>query len=143
MGAFEFAAAQHVLSVQVADGGTPGLADTAIVAINVEDVNEAPIIADQTIVIVGIPENGTVVGTLSASDPDQGDTLTFVQQGGTGSDAFTVEATSGEVSVLDNTLLDFETSPSLTLEVLVLDSAGLSSETAIVTIISAPPTTTP
>ncbi len=142
MGALEFAAGQQVLTVQVADGGTPGLTDTAIVTIDVGDVNEAPVIADQTIIIVGIPEIGTVVGTRAASDPDQGDTLTFVKQGGTGSDAFMVDPTSGVVSVLDNTLLDFETSPSLTLEVLVLDSAGLSSATAIVTI-SPPPAITP
>ena len=41
------AAAQHVLSVEVSDSATPGLTDTAMVTIDVGDLNEAPVVADQ------------------------------------------------------------------------------------------------
>jgi hypothetical protein len=78
---------------------------------------------------------GTLVGTLSAADPDAGDTLNYSIIGGNPGGAFSLNAATGRVLVANPAALDFETNPSITLAVRVTDS-GLPafSDTANVTI---------
>jgi VCBS repeat-containing protein len=85
---------------------------------------------------------GTVVGTLSATDADAGDTHAFTLVAGTGS------ADNGSFSVSGIQLrtaanLDFETHPTLSIRVRATDAAGLTFEKALtVTVTDAddPPT---
>jgi hypothetical protein len=94
--------------------------------------NVAPTLDDATL---GVPEhspNGTVVGTLSVVNPAN-DALTFSVLGGTGVGVFDVNETTGEVTVLDGSLLDVNTHPSFTLNVQVSDGEG-GVDTATVTI---------
>ena len=79
-------------------------------------------IGDHSFAVDENSPNGTPVGTLAASDPDLGDMLLFAVTGGTGDSAFAVDAPSGEISVVDTTQLDFETTPSFTLDLLVTDA---------------------
>jgi len=75
----------HRVTVEVKDSGSPVLLHTTEVTINVLDANEPPVFA--TTQNLQVPENsspGTSVGTLVASDPDAGDTLTFSKVGGQG-----------------------------------------------------------
>jgi serine protease len=117
------------LEVEVEDVG--GLSDTATVTISLNDVNEAPSIADQAFSVDENSPAGTVVGTLAASDPDAGDTLSFSVTGGSGAGVFAVDADTGEITVSNSSLLDFETTPSFTLEVEVEDAGGLSDSASI------------
>ncbi|GAB5442987.1 MAG: hypothetical protein Fues2KO_33360 [Fuerstiella sp.] len=94
--------------------------------------NVAPTVSDATFEVLENSANGTVVGTLTATDPGD-DSLTFSITGGTGASAFTVDPVSGTVSVADHTQLDFETTPVFTLEVAVTDEDG-ASDTALGTI---------
>jgi hypothetical protein len=66
------------LNIQVTDNGTPGLTYTKAVTASVINVNEAP--TDLVFTSSGINENsaaGTVIGTLSATDPDAASSFTY------------------------------------------------------------------
>ncbi|MCA9131774.1 MAG: cadherin domain-containing protein, partial [Planctomycetales bacterium] len=70
----------YQLTVQVADSS--GLSSRATMTVHVDDVNEAPVVANQTFSMpAGVPV-GYVVGSVAASDPDQGDVLTYTVTGG-------------------------------------------------------------
>ena len=130
---FESAAA-FTLEIQVTDNGTPGLTDTATITINLNDLNETPLVNDQSFPIAENATNGMIVGNIAASDFDAGlnGNLTFVATGGTGTTAFDVDS-SGQITVADASLLDFEATPSFTLDIEVTDGGGLKN-TATVTI---------
>ncbi|MEO0852759.1 MAG: choice-of-anchor Q domain-containing protein, partial [Cyanobacteria bacterium J06648_11] len=123
------ATTSFTLDVEVSDGT---LTDTAAIAIDLNDVNEAPVVADQLFALDENSANGTPVGTIAASDPDAGAILSYGITGGTGSSAFDVNDTTGEITVADSSLLDFETTPSFTLDVEVSD--GSATATATVTV---------
>ena len=67
--------------------------------------------------------NGTLIGTVTASDPD-GDVLSFSLISGNESDAFSIGASSGDIFVNDETVLDFETTPTFNLMVEADDGNG-------------------
>lgn len=96
-------------------------------------VNSPPVADNQAFAIDENTSNTTSVGTIVATDPDVlPDSLTFSLTGGTGQTAFAVSST-GEITVLDQTQLDYETATSYDLEILVTDSAG-ATDTATITI---------
>lgn len=116
------------LTVEVQD--LSGLTDTATITINLNDVNEAPTAADATFSVAENSPNTTFVGTVSASDPDAGDALAYgITAGNTGS-TFAID-NGGNITVNDNTLLDFETNPQFVLTVVVTDVGGLTDAATI------------
>ncbi|QDV16090.1 Extracellular serine protease precursor [Gimesia panareensis] len=121
------------LDIMVSDG--VNATDTATITINLNPLNDnIPVITNQIRDVDENSANGTLVGAvLVASDADQpGDTLTFSEAGGTGAAAFDITA-AGQIVVADQSLLNFETNPTYTLDVIVDDNAG-STATATVTI---------
>ncbi|MGM0985308.1 MAG: DUF4214 domain-containing protein [Pseudomonadota bacterium] len=87
---------RYALSVAATDPG--GATDTQSLAVEVQDVNEAPTLA--AITDKPVDENrpaGTVIATAAASDPD-GDTLTY-SLGGADAGLFAIDAASGEISL--------------------------------------------
>ena len=124
--------AAYTLTVQVSDGS---LTADAEVTINVTDVNEAPVITAQTAPFM-IEENaaaGTAVGTVAATDEDEGDDdLTFAITNGNTNEAFQID-NMGAITVKTPAALDFETTPTFTLTVSVSDDENLSS-TADITV---------
>ena len=123
------------LIVQVSDGA---LSDSATVTINLTDVdedstttNQAPTITAATYSIAENSVNGTVLGTVEASDPD-GDTLTYTIVSGNDAEAFSLDSESGELIVSTSPALDFETTPTFNLGIEVSD--GSLSDLAIFTI---------
>src|SRR5690606_18670669 len=84
------------LEVEVNDGN--GGTASATMTIELIDVNETPSIATATFTIDENCASGTSVGTLAATDPD-GDALTFVILSGNTDDAFSLNATPGEIIV--------------------------------------------
>jgi uncharacterized repeat protein (TIGR01451 family) len=91
----------------------------------------APALNDQTFSMAENSANGAVVGTVAASDPD-GDTLTFSVTSGS-PNPFTINSATGQLTVADNSQLDYETTPQFLLVVQATDSSGLS-DSGIVTI---------
>jgi len=109
-------------SIRVRSTDSGGLFFEQQFTITVTNVNEAPTINDQIFSVAENSPNGTVVGTVLASDPDTGDTLTFtITEGNTGS-TFAINPVSGQITVANNTLLDFGTNPSFILTVQVTDN---------------------
>jgi len=119
------------LTVEVTDSG--GFTDTAATALNLTDVNDAPAAAAAAFSLAENSANGTVVGTVSASDPDAGDTLSYAITGGDLGGAFAIDAVTGEITVADASQLDFEATPVFDLTVEVTDAGGLT-DTEIVPI---------
>jgi hypothetical protein len=94
----------------------------ADVTVEVLDVNEAPLIEDQTFLAIG--ENsmvGSVAGIVQADDPED-QPITFAIVGGSGAAYFQIDPAMGVVTVSDSSGLDFETAASFDLIVEVTDS---------------------
>ena len=102
-----------------------GISSAANVSLTVKGANDAP----TTLALNGsqVNENasgGTIVGTMSALDIDQGDLLTY-SLSNTAGGRFTVDATTGSISVANGAVLDFETASSQSIIGRATDSNGL------------------
>jgi hypothetical protein len=116
------------LSVQVTD--VPGLSKTATVTVNLNNMNEPPIIGAQSFTVNENSANGTVVGTVIARDPE-GTALTFSILSGNTSNAFILDAITGVLRVNNSSVLDFEARTSFSLSVQATDVTGLSKAAAV------------
>ena len=94
--------------------------------------NRAPVVNNQSFSLDENSANGTAVGTVAASDPN-GDTLSYSITAGNTSGAFTINASTGALTVANSAALDYETTPQFSLTVRVADPGGLS-DTAIISI---------
>ena len=68
----------YSVNLKVMDSGSPSKSTTEKITINVTDVNEAPVIDDQSF---NITENKTDIGPVVAMDHDVGDTLEYSLSG--------------------------------------------------------------
>jgi hypothetical protein len=118
------ALSSYVLTVQVQDDGSPRLAASASISISVLDVNEAPILSASSFSVQENSAVGTVVGVQLSTDPDTVDNKTFSIVGGTGSSVFSI-LTNGTLTVR-TAVLDFETTASYSLLIMVMDKGGLN-----------------
>ncbi|MEC4985943.1 MAG: cadherin domain-containing protein [Oscillatoria sp. PMC 1068.18] len=100
---------------------------------------QAPVAEDATFTIAENSAVGTSVGTVTAVDPNGDGTLSYAITGGNldpdadGTNAFTIDAETGAITVADTGDLDFETTPSFDLEVTVTDPENLT-DTAEITV---------
>lgn len=119
------------LTVRVTDTGN--LTDEATITINLTNVNEfPPDINPQTFTIAENAANGAIVGTILVSDGDGEDSFTFDILSGDPDGVFSIND-AGVIAVANNNTLDFETTPSYSLDVQVTDSGALT-DTAVMTI---------
>jgi hypothetical protein len=95
------------------------------------DENIVPIVLDATFILAENSANGTVLGTIEASDAD-GDTLTYSIRSGNTNAAFGLDASTGSLVVTNHLALDFETISTFSLLVQVSD--GVLSDSATITI---------
>src|SRR5690606_11325037 len=99
------------ITIQVADGGLfPELTDTATFIINLNDINEKPILAADTFIINENSLNNFSVGMAVAQDQDTLTTFTYNIISGADS-VFAVNAASVEITVIDSSYLDVEITP--------------------------------
>ena len=126
-------AASHTLTVQAHDGN--GGRATASVVITVTQVNESPTF-DTASYAFTIPEDaatGGSVGAVSASDPDEGQSVAYSISAGNDAGKFSINAGTGQISVAS--ALDHETASSYTLTVLASDgNGGTDTATVVVTV---------
>ena len=109
------------VTLLVTDAGT--LTGTQPFAILVANTNDAPTgIALSSLAINENSANDTVVGTLTTTDPDVGDTFTysFVAPNSNGGGAFKI--VGDQVQVADSSLLNFEAASSIAITVRSTDS---------------------
>lgn len=111
-------------------GGSTVSSPTQTIGITLVAVNDAPIVVDQAFAIDENSPNGTVVGTVVASDIDAGQTLSFSLTG----TAFAIDGL-GVITVADVNELDFETTATFALTVTVTDDGGpIANDTAAIDI---------
>ncbi|MHC1775947.1 MAG: cadherin domain-containing protein [Lentimicrobium sp.] len=97
------------LTVRATDNGSPVLYSQATVTIVVTQVNQPPVIANQAFSVVQNLPNGTLVGTVVATDPNAGQTLTFSITGGNTNTCFAINSSSGVITVGNSTALNPQT----------------------------------
>ena len=114
------------LTIEAADNGNPSLATTATFTIEVSDTNEPPALTGQTWAIAENSPPGTLVGSAQATDPDQGQTLTFRIISGNDDGAFVVNPATGDVTVNNAAAVDFEQRQSFVLTIEAADSGNPS-----------------
>lgn len=119
----------YSLTVQV---GNQALSDTALVTINLTDVNEAPVVTNQSFDVAENSAPGTVVGTVSASDEDAGAVLTYAITDGNDQSLFVIDASTGAISVAEGAVLDYEASAQHELTISVSDGQLGATATATV-----------
>jgi hypothetical protein len=112
------------VTVQVSDG--QGGTDTQAIAVTVANVNEAPTdLALSANTVAEHAANGTVVGTVSGSDVDTGDTKTYSLTDNAGG-RFAINSSTGQLTVANASLLNYESATSHTVTARVTDSGGLT-----------------
>jgi VCBS repeat-containing protein len=87
-----------------------------------------------TIVNKSIAENsanGTNVFDARSSDVDSGDGVTYSILSGNTNSTFAINSTSGQVTVANSSMLNFEANSSYTLVVRAIDTAGLTTDQAV------------
>ena len=127
------------MTVEIEDEG--GLTDTALITVDITNVNENPVVNPQSFTISENAANGTNVGTVAASDPEGAAlTLSIV-----GASPFAINGNTGLITVANSSQLDFETTPSINFTVSALDPGGKTGSgtmTVNLTNVNDPPSTT-
>lgn len=95
--------------------------------------NTAPSINNQTFSVDEYAPNGTIVDTVAASDVD-GNTLSYSITGGNTSSAFSINGSTGAITVANRTALMYAVNPSFALTVQVNDGTDSSSATVTVNV---------
>jgi len=86
--------------------------------------NHIPTINNQTFSLNENSSNGTVIGTVIASDSDIDQELTYLIISGNTGNTFAIDQYTGELSVNDKTLLDYETTLTFNLIIQVTDNGN-------------------
>ncbi|MFN6130211.1 MAG: DUF4347 domain-containing protein, partial [Planctomycetota bacterium] len=102
---------------------TLGLTSTTQITVTIQGANDAPNDITGSLTIAENSANGTSAGTVTASDVDSGDTRTYSLTDNAGG-RFAINASTGQVTVANSSLLDFESSTSHSITVRVTDTAG-------------------
>ncbi len=98
-----------------------------LVEVTVLNAEEAPVGTDQVFTIDENSPAGATVGTLVAKDPDNG-ALRFEIVEGNDDDTFLLHDSTGILTVIDSTLLDFEANPTFLMTVEAIDADNTSVE---------------
>lgn len=120
----------YQIEVKAAD--TNGRTSTKLVTIKVTDVNEAPTINNYSFSIKENSAEDTVIGTVTATDPDTADSIYYQITGGNDDNIFDIDPLTGQITVgANSSKLDYETDTSHTLTVQVTDSEGEKDEATV------------
>lgn len=116
-------------SVRVKTQDAGGLSYEQALSVTVTNVNEAPTAI--SIAAISIDENaavGSVVGALSTTDEDNGDTFTYsLAAGSNDNDSFDIDG----ANLITASDIDFETKASYTIVVTTTDAAGATFDKSI------------
>ncbi|MCP3675191.1 MAG: hypothetical protein GY829_12070, partial [Gammaproteobacteria bacterium] len=98
---------------------------------NFPNANIPPVVTAATFTVDENSADGTAVGTVAATDLD-GDSLAWAIIGGNAGTPFAIDSSSGDITVADDTQLDYETTSSYSLTVEVSDGTNTGSGTIAV-----------
>ena len=112
------------LVVKVQDNGTGSLSSQATVTVTILNVNEKPVIVDQTFSVNTFAANGTVIRSVAASDPDAGQALSWSIVSGNTDNAFAINPSTGVLAVANSAALDLQTNLAFALVTKVQDNGA-------------------
>ena len=130
---------QFNLKVTATDsGGLSSASVTSVILTNVDESgNDPPVIKDAAFILPKYSANGTLVGTVTATDFEN-DPLTYTITAGNidsdsdGNLAFAIDGTTGAITVNDSGDFFGKNSSQFDLEVTVTDSGGLSNTSKVI-----------
>ena len=95
--------------------------------------NQPPVILNQSFQINENSPDDSLVGTVVATDPDAGQTLTYSILSGNTNNAFAINSSTGALTVSNTSALNYEVTPSFALIIKVQDNGtgNLSSQATI------------
>ena len=101
-----------------------------LVTVTIHGTNDVPTITGATFFIPELSPIGTAVGTAVGNDVDVPHSLSYAIIGGSGSSDFTIDSSSGAITVSDPYVLNFELTPTFSLTVQVTDDQGAQASAA-------------
>ena len=123
-------APSHDLTIEVTDSG--GHRASTLLRVSITDANDTPQFA-QSIYHVDLPEDsrtGAVLATITASDGDAGDSLTYSISAGNDDGLFAIDANTGVLSYIGNIFLGYETAQQ-SFDVTIMARDGTATATTI------------
>jgi len=120
------------LTIKVTDNGSPQLSATATLIINITHINDPPVINNKQVTISDDKSIGNLVTTVSASDPDNGQTLSYSITAGNTASSFNID-NSGKITVNNPDALKVNDVFNLTIQA-TDDGSPVLSGTGMVTI---------
>ncbi|MEZ6131327.1 MAG: cadherin repeat domain-containing protein [Planctomycetaceae bacterium] len=107
----------------------------ATVTIRLRDLNESPDLNDDSFSIPESAANGVAVGSVTGSDTDVGDVLSYSIVSGNDNGAFEIDSATGALTIRRSDQLDYERVQQHNLAVQVSDSGGLTATADVVIMI--------
>ena len=122
----------YFVRVRVTDSALQIYEETLTVGVNDRNDNAPEITLGQSFNVSEFATNGTSLGFVAATDADAGTTLgNWTISSGNDDGIFVIDVNSGELSVLDNTNLNYESSNTYVLDISVSDGLNTSPAGAI------------
>lgn len=117
---------------------TTGGSETVRVLVTVDNVNEAPVLtALDNITIIENTIAGSVLGQLTATDPDRYDWPVFSIASGNSAGHFAIDSNTGQLTIASSPALTADTTFNLVIQ--AADNGGLASTTSVnVTVLNLP-----
>ncbi len=109
------------LVVQATDNAGP-TTETVTLKIKLIDRNEAPTIGDYEFVLSNNAQPGALVGIVKAADPDLEPSLTYSLYSGNENGAFSINPSTGRLSVVNPSSFKLDADRTITLGLLVVDN---------------------
>ena len=117
----------YTLGITVSDGANTSAVETVAISILPENDNLPVVDPAQTFNVSELAANGTSLGVVTATDNDAGTTFSsWTITSGNADGNFSINGSTGELTILSNANLDFETTTNYTLGISVSDGANTS-----------------
>ena len=117
----------YTLTLTVSDGTNTSATETTVVDVNPINDNNPVVTASQSFDIAENIADAAAVGAALATDADAGTSFSsWTETGGTGAAIFEINALTGAITVIDNSIIDYETTTSYTYTVTVSDGTNTS-----------------
>jgi gliding motility-associated-like protein len=110
------------LNIRVSD---ENLFSDAVTSVTLADINEPPVLQSASVTLQLRLHNGDIIHTVSASDPDANDVVSYLIESGNDRALFALAGDTGEVSVQDAGTLNLRPE-TFELGILATDSKGLT-----------------
>ena len=132
---------QYLLTIMATDNNATPASDNAVITINIVNINDnSPLISDDVVSISEDITNGTDVidindaNTNNDTDLDN-EAISYSIQSGNTDNIFAINSSSGEITINDNTNLDYETMQQFVLVVRASDGSNTNDASITINVV--------